>query len=185
VGQKQPPRFAPGGDGCSPISGRQKRPRHRPGVPLHTPGVTSGVPALGPVLQRGEEFNRLGDFRRGGEDRFRVGLHDAEPMVEILRVIGARRGRDAEVGAKESGAEVDKLFNATDVIAEAFAKLAIATRLRAREVRQLMEQGRVVGLGRRAGGGADECLARRKMPRAEEDECCRLRGGRRRGCRRG
>jgi len=29
-------------------------------------------------------------FRSGGEDRLGVGLHDADPMLEILRVIGAR-----------------------------------------------------------------------------------------------
>jgi len=36
-----------------------------------------------------------------GEDGLLVGLHDAKPMVEILRVIGARLAGDPKVGAKE------------------------------------------------------------------------------------
>ena len=83
AGQKSPPSLVPGGDGCSPVSRHQNGPRE-------AQAVASGVPALLRRLQRGEEVNRLGCFRRGGEDRFRVGLHDAEPMIEILRVIGAR-----------------------------------------------------------------------------------------------
>jgi hypothetical protein len=48
-------------------------------------------------------------------------------------------------------------------VAEALAELAIAARLVAREMRQLVKQGRVVGFGRRARRGADKGLARRKL----------------------
>src|SRR5271166_6289045 len=79
-------------------------------------------------------------------------------------MIGARRVADAEIGAKESGSEFpDKLLDRVGVIAEALAELAIAAALDARPVRQLVKQGRIVGLGRRAGGGADKGLAQRQM----------------------
>ena len=82
------------------------------------------------ALQAGEKRHGFGSLRRGGEDRLLVGLHHGEPMVEILRVIGARRVGDAKIGAQERGAEFrDKLFHGVGVIAEALAELAIAAGL--------------------------------------------------------
>jgi len=72
-------------------------------------------------------------------------------------MIGARRGADAEIGAKERCSEFpDKLLDRVRVIAEALTELAIAAVLVAGKMRQLVKQGRIVGFGRRAGGGADK-----------------------------
>ena len=51
----------------------------------------------------------FGSLRCGGEDGLLVGLHHGEPMVEILRVIGARRIADAKIGAQERCAKFRNL----------------------------------------------------------------------------
>ena len=56
------------------------------------------------ALQPGEIRGGLGGFRRGGEDRFLVFLHDRQPMSEILRMIGARLVGDLKIGTEEGGA---------------------------------------------------------------------------------
>ena len=79
------------------------------------------------TLQRRKKFRRLRGLRRGGEDGLSIGLQNAQPAVEILRMIGARRVGDAKIGAKKSRAEFgDKLLHCVGVIAEALAELAIA-----------------------------------------------------------
>ena len=70
-------------------------------------------------------------------------------MVEILRVIGARRIGDAKIGAQERCAEFrDELFHGVGLIAEAFAELAIAAALMARVMGQLMQERGIVSLSR-------------------------------------
>lgn len=56
-------------------------------------------------LEPCEEGHGFGSFGRGGQDRLLVGLEDAQPIVEILGVIGAGRVGDAEIGAEDRGAE--------------------------------------------------------------------------------
>src|SRR5208283_3307007 len=79
-------------------------------------------------------------------------------------MISARRVADAEFGAEKSGSEFpDKLLDRVGVIAETLAELPIAAALVAGKMRQLVKQGRIVGFGRRAGGGAGKGGARRQM----------------------
>ena len=82
------------------------------------------------ALQPGEIRGSLGGFRRGGEDRPLVFLHDRQPMSEILRVIGARFVGDLKIGTEEGGAQLgDKLLHRIGLIAKAFSKLAVAAGL--------------------------------------------------------
>ena len=54
-------------------------------------------------------------------------------MRDIAGMIGARRHRDAKLGAEERSAQFgDEFFDGISVIAKAFAKFAIATSLRTR-----------------------------------------------------
>ena len=72
-------------------------------------------------------------------------------MFEILRVVGARLVGDAEIRAKDGGPELgDEFLDRVGVIAKVLAELPIAAALVAGEMRQLMQQRRIVGLGRRA-----------------------------------
>jgi hypothetical protein len=48
-----------------------------------------------------KESGSFGRFRGGGENGLLAGPHHAKPMIEILRMIGARLVGDAEFGAKE------------------------------------------------------------------------------------
>ena len=57
------------------------------------------------ALESLKESHGFRSFRRGGEDGLLVGLQDAKPAVEILRVIGARRVGDAQIGTQEGCAE--------------------------------------------------------------------------------
>ena len=115
-------------------------------------------------LKRAEKRRGLRRLRRGGENRLLVGLQNGKPRCEILGVIRARRVADAEIGAEESGSEFrDKLLDRVGLIAEALAELAIAAALNAGEMGQLVQEGRVIGLGGGAGGGADEGFARRQL----------------------
>jgi hypothetical protein len=81
-------------------------------------------------LHPGEIRRGLGGFRRGGEDRFFVFLHDHQPMGEILRVIGAGLVRDLKIGTQEGGAQLGhKLLHRIGLIAETFSKLPVAAGL--------------------------------------------------------
>src|SRR5271165_473340 len=115
-------------------------------------------------LKCAEKRRCLRGLRSGGENRLLVGFEHAQPGVEILRMISARRGADAEISAEKSGSEFpEKLLDRVGVIAETLAELPIAAALNARPVNQLMKLGRIVGLGGRAGGGADKGFAQRQM----------------------
>ena len=115
-------------------------------------------------LKRREKRRGFGSLGSGGKDRLLVSLQHAQPRVEILRVIGARRIGDAKIGAEERSAKFgDKLFHGVGFIAEALAELAIAAGLGARPVNELVKLGRVVGLGRRARRRTDERFAWRKL----------------------
>jgi hypothetical protein len=106
----------------------------------------------------------LGCLRCGGENRLLVGLQNGNPVVEILRMVGARLVGDAEVGAQERSPELgDKLFRGVGVIAEALAELPIAAALGAAVVAKFMKERGIVGLRRRARRRADEGLARGKV----------------------
>jgi len=55
-----------------------------------------------PALKRRQERGGFGRFGCGGKNRLLVGLHHGQPMVEILRMVGARLVADAEIGAQVS-----------------------------------------------------------------------------------
>ena len=96
-------------------------------------------------MQRCEKRCGFGGFRRGGENRFFVGLKDGKPRREILRVIRARLIGDAEFGAEKRGTEFgDQLLDCVGVIAETLAELAVAACGFARPVRQLVKDCRIV-----------------------------------------
>ena len=84
---------------------------------------------------------RLG--RLGGccEDRPRIALHELEPLREILRVIGPRFLCDLKLRLQKRCTDFrDEFFSRVGLIAEALAKIAVETVLRAGPVRQLMDE---------------------------------------------
>ena len=72
-------------------------------------------------------------------------------------MIESRLQRNAKLGTEEGRSKLcDQLFHGVGVIAKALAEGAIAALLWRGPVGQLMQQGRVVGLLRGAGGGSDK-----------------------------
>ena len=75
-------------------------------------------------LSRALAFTQpIGGLRRlgcGREDGLLVALQNAEPVLDVARMIAARFGRDAEIAAKEGRAEFgNQLFDGIGFVAEA------------------------------------------------------------------
>lgn len=85
-------------------------------------------------------------------------------MSDVLRVIGAREVGDGKLGTEECSPELgDQLFERIGLVAEAFAELAVEAMLGPAGMNFLVQDGRIVGLGRRRGGCAGEQIARRHL----------------------
>jgi hypothetical protein len=73
--------------------------QNRRGGPREKAAQKGGPDPAALALQSGKIRRGLGGFRRGGEDRFLVFLHNGKPGGEILRMIGARLVGDLKIGA--------------------------------------------------------------------------------------
>lgn len=57
-------------------------------------------------LQLVEEVSGFGRLRCGGEDRLLVSFEYLEPVIDVLRVIRAKFGADADIGAEEGRSQL-------------------------------------------------------------------------------
>lgn len=79
---------------------------------------------------------------RGGEDRLAVALQDAQPVADIVGVVGAWFSRDSKIATQERSAKLgNHFFHRIGIIAKALAKGARHAMFGTGPMGQLVQQG--------------------------------------------